>query len=257
MKTNPMAAAILAGGLFAAAGSAQGTTATQVAGARAALEQWVATSRLIAKERRDWTLGRGIVADRIELMKAQIAALRARIAETVAGITATDAKKVGLIAKRAELDANSAALRSALALLDSRTVQLLRRVPEPALQRVEALRQQIPATPDETRVPLGDRFRNVIGILNELNKFNRDIHVASEVRTLDDGTRTEVTVFYLGLGSAYFANAKGSVGGFGSVAPEAWTWTVANAAAPRIQRAIRILRGEEIAAFVPLPVRIR
>ena len=108
----------------------------------------------------------------------------------------------------------------------------------------------------DEKLSLSERFQNVLGILNEVNKFNREIAVTSEVRTLADGTSAEVTALYVGIGQGYYVSADGKVAGVGSAAPEGWVWTPANDAAARVAKAIAILKNEQPASFVPLPVRV-
>jgi Protein of unknown function (DUF3450) len=93
-------------------------------------------------------------------------------------------------------------------------------------------------------------------MLNEINKFNREITMTSEVRTLPDGTSAQVTAIYLGIGQGYYVGADGTVAGVGTATADGWVWTTATAAAPRIAEVIAILKNEQVAHFVELPVRI-
>ncbi|MCG8432352.1 MAG: DUF3450 domain-containing protein, partial [Candidatus Omnitrophica bacterium] len=113
-----------------------------------------------------------------------------------------------------------------------------------------------PERPDETKLSLGERFQNIVGVLNEVSKFNREITLASEVRNLPDGTSAEVTTIYVGIGKAYYVNNKGDIAGIGSASENGWRWRTANEAAPEIARAIAILKNEQAAAFTQLPVEI-
>jgi hypothetical protein len=124
-------------------------------------------------------------------------------------------------------------------------------------QRVAPLSERLPDDSDRTEASLSQRFQNVIGILNEVNKFNRDITVTSELRTLSDGTVAEVQALYLGLGQAYYVTVDGSAAGVGRPGPEGWDWSSADEFAESISRAIAILRNEEVPAYVPVPVQIR
>ena len=98
---------------------------------------------------------------------------------------------------------------------------------------------------------------NVIGILNELNKFNYEITVTSEVQKLNSGESIEVTAMYLGLGQGYYVNANGTIAGVGSPSAEGWSWESADEAAAEIKDAISILKNEKIASFIPLPVKVK
>jgi hypothetical protein len=114
----------------------------------------------------------------------------------------------------------------------------------------------MPEDPEESKLSLGERFQNIIGILNEVTKFNREITVRSEVRTLPDGSSAEVTAMYVGIGQAYYVNAAGDIAGVGTASAEGWIWTPTNEAAAKIMDAIAILNNEKVADFVQLPVTI-
>ena len=64
----------------------------------------------------------------------------------------------------------------------------------------------------------------MIGVLNEVNKFARDITVTSEVKELEGGKTAEVTAMYLGLGAGYYFNDKGNIAGYGYPGEKSWVW---------------------------------
>lgn len=242
--------------LFAAAISPASQEPDRIGLARAEIEQWVETRRIISAEQRDWELGRQVLNDRIGMVQREIDALRARIREAEASIAEAERKRAELDAENQRLTDAASALDGAVAALESRTRELLPQLPEPIRERVRPLSQALPADAAGTTVPLARRYQNVVGILNAVNKFQREIAVTSEVRELGDGTRAEVTVFYLGIGRAYYASADGRYAGVGSGSAEGWTWQPADEAAAAIVRALAILKNEATAAFVRLPLRI-
>lgn len=228
----------------------------RIGAARAELEQWAETRRLISAEQRDWELGRQVLNDRIEIVQREIDALRVRISSAGESIAEADRKRAELAAQNERLKEASSALDGSAARLETRTRELLPHLPDPIRERVKPLSQALPEDPGGTGLPLAKRFQNVVGILNAVNKFQRELAVTSEVRTLGNGTRAEVTVFYLGIGHAFYASADGRAAGVGSPSAEGWTWLPADEAAAEIARAIAILKNEATAAFVRLPLRV-
>ena len=243
--------------LLSSGAETQDEGGSKVNNTRETLEKWVEIRRVISKEKRDWKLGREILKDRIELVKREIETLRTRIGEAEGSIAEADKKRSGLIEENERLKEVSAALKSTVNTLESRTKELLARLPDPIRERVKPLSQQFPDNPEETKLSLGERFQNIVGILNEVNKFNREITVTSEVRTLRDGTKAEVAALYVGIGQAYYASADGKAAGVGTSSATGWVWTPANEAAPEISEAIAILKNEKVADFVRLPIRIK
>ena len=228
----------------------------QIDNVRTLAEKWVETRRVISKERQDWTLGREMLEERIKLVQREIASLREKIDQTQKSVSDAETKRAELAAENEELKNAGATLADIVTTLEARTVAMNQRLPDPIRERIKPLSQRLPEDPNETKLSLAQRFQNVIGILNEVNKFNRGIEVTSEVRPLDDGSVAEVTAVYVGLGQAYYTGANGAVAGVGRPGPDGWRWEAVNEAADEVAQAVAILKNEQVAGFVPLPVTV-
>jgi hypothetical protein len=235
---------------------AQDKPAESVDATRAMLEKWVETRRVISKEKHDWDLGQEMLRERIELVKQETRALHLKLADAEKSITEADAKKVELAAEQQRLAATATALTATVQELERQTLALVRRLPDPLRERVQPLSQRIPAGDEPTRLTVGTRYMNVIGVLNDVNKWNREITITSEVRKLADGSSAEVVVLYLGLGQAYYVTNNGAAAGVGRPGPDGWEWTPANDSAPQVKKAIAMLKNEQVAGFVQLPIRV-
>jgi len=231
-------------------------TAEAIGVARATLERWVETRRILSQEKLDRSLGREVLQDRIRLVEREITGLRASIESAQASIAESDRKREELLAEKERLVQASAGLVSVIVDLERSLQQLLVRLPDPIRERVKPLSQLLPADPASSTVSLDQRFRNVLGILNEVDKFSREITLVSEVRALSDGTSAEVTTFYLGISHGFYVNGSGTLAGVGSGSASGFEWKPATEAAPAIAAAIAILNNERVAEFVTLPVRI-
>ncbi len=243
--------------LFFCTGAVGDTSDAVIENTRQTLGKWVETERLLSKEKQDLALSKEMLRERIELVHREINTLKEKINETRESIAQTDEKRQGLLEENEKLKSDSASLVNILITLERRVKNLLVRLPKPLQDRVKPLSQRLPEKPEENKQSISERFQNVVGILNEVDKFNRDISVTSEVLTLADGTAAEVTVLYLGISQAYYTGGHGSIGGIGIPSDAGWTWKPANEAAPRIRQAIAILKNEEVASFVQLPVEIQ
>jgi hypothetical protein len=224
---------------------------------RNTLEKWIETRRLISKEKQDWALGREMLNEQIELVKREITSLGEKITQAKESITDADKKRVELEAENNKFKNASDTLKSIVDKLEARTIALNKRLPDPIRERIKPLSQRLPEDPNETKLSLAQRFQNVIGILNEVNKFNREITVTSEVRTLADGNVAEVTAIYIGLGQAYYIGANGTVAGIGRPSEDGWSWEPANEVADKIADAVAILKNEKVAGFIPLPIKVQ
>jgi hypothetical protein len=237
--------------------AAEPGTRESIDNARATMEKWVETRRVISKEKQDWALGREMLSERVELVEREIASLREKIDQAKESISDADKKRVGLVDENEKLKSAAGMLGGIAAKLEARTAALIARLPDPIRDRIKPLTQSLPQDPNETKLSLAQRFQNVVGILNEVNKFNREITVTSEVRTLADGNAAEVAAIYVGLGQAYYAGASGAAAGVGRPSETGWTWEPANDAAGQIADAIAILKNEKVASFVLLPAKVQ
>jgi hypothetical protein len=221
---------------------------------RAILAEWVETQQVISREKEDWQVGKELLEQRIDLIQGEIGALEEKIGLKRQSITEADEKRRALVDENDALKAATASLTAEIALVETKTRNLLERLPDPIRERVTPLARRLPTDPNNSDQSLGERFQNVIGILNEVNKFNREITMASEVRTLPDGSTTEVKALYIGVSLGYYVTPDGNAAGVGQPTPEGWSWQPANELAGDIARAIAILNNEDVPAYVPLPV---
>ena len=223
---------------------------------RDVLDRWVETRRIISEEAREWALGKDILESRIDVVKRDLAAAKERVVETEKSITDADRKRAELVDQSEKLKSASAELAATASALETRVKDLVRRLPDPIRDKIRPLSQRLPADPAKSELPIAVRFQNLVGIVNEVNKFAREITITSEIRSLADGSSSEVTVVYIGIAQAYYAGSGGKIAGFGSAGPEGWTWTAANEMAPQVSKLVAILKNESPAEFVPLPLKV-
>jgi hypothetical protein len=244
--------------LFAAAsavGAGQGGSPT-LEETRLTMGKWIETQQILSRERNDWQQGKEILVGRLDLIHKEIATLEEKIAQAQAGATEAARKRDELIAEKDKLVETGSQLTGVVARLEGEVRRLFKTLPEPIQSKIQPLYQRIPEDPENTRVSAAERFQNVIGILNELNKTNNEISVGVEVHTLSDGKPSEVQAIYVGLAAAYYASPRGEAG-IGRPGPDGWTWEPSKAIAGDVSTALEILQGKQSPAFVPLPVKIQ
>ncbi len=223
---------------------------------RAALSKLVETRRILASERAEWVVGKELLDSRSELIASEIGALRERVAEANDSIAETEKKRAELLATNEASKRSASGLLEAVAALEERTRALLVGLPAPLIERVMPLSQRLPKPDAETSLSLSERFQNVVGVLNEVNKFHHEVNLFREVRTEADGASVEVTTLYFGISVGYYANAGGSVAGKGRSTPTGWTWDADALIGPAVAQAIGIYKNELPAAFVQLPLTL-
>lgn len=243
-------------GLLAPHAASAGQDVVDVDATRDALDRWMQTRGLIGREKAEWALGRQVLEERAAVLEREIAELRAKTEEARKGISDAEAKRDELEAERKGRAEASQVLSARIAGFEGRVLNLLERCPEPVRERVRLFSQRIPLDPAQAQGSLSERYQFAIATLNEINRFQREVTVTSEVRELPDGSSAEVTVLYAGLGQAWYVAADGKTAGVGRKGPSGWTWLPASEAAAGIARAVAILKNEEIAAFVQLPLDV-
>ncbi len=241
----------------------------KISNTKNALEKWVETKRIISKEKRDLKLSREILNERIRLVQREIDSLAEKISDAEKSIAEADKKRAEMVEDNEKLKEASSSLEGILVKLEDRTRGLLVRLPSPIRERVKPLSQRLPKLDseagqggsdkgvDEVKLSMGERFQNVVGILNEVDKFNRDVSVTSEVRKLEDGKSVEVTALYAGIGHGFYTSADGKYAGYGFSGDDSWVWVENNASANQVSEAVSILKNEKAASFVQVPVEIK
>ena len=224
---------------------------------RLTLNKWIETQQIISKERNDWQQGKEILQGRIELVGKEVGVLKDRITQSELAVVESNKKRDELVAESDQLKAVTAQLSDAVATMEGQVRQLANLMPDPVNAKLLPLMQRMPADPTNTRVSTAERFQNVLGILNELNKANSEISVSYEIRTLADGSSSEVQVFYVGLAQAYYISPRG-LAGIGRPTEDGWKWESASAAtSSQITQALEIIQGKQTPSFVPLPITIK
>lgn len=223
---------------------------------RLTMGKWSETQQILSRERKEWQQGKEILVGRVELIEEEVAALEEKIEQARASVAEVERKRAELRAQNEQLESAGERLAEAVGALESGLRQLSRTIPAPIHARIQPLFQRMPEDPSVTRVSVAERFQNVLGMFNELNKANNEISVSFEVRELAEHELAEVRVLYVGLAQAYYVSASGEAG-IGRPTAEGWQWEPSKTVAADVLLALEVLQGKHTPAFVPLPVTIQ
>ena len=223
---------------------------------RLKMDKWLETQQIISKERKDWQQGKEILLVRLEVVKKEIATLEEKTTQAEASVAEANKKRSEMLAENDQLKVAGAQLTGAVAEMEGEIRKMFKQLPEPIQTKLQPLYQRIPENPSKTRVAAAERFQNILGILNELNKTNNEITVSYEVHSLADGKPSEVKAIYVGLAQAYYVSARGEAG-IGRPTADGWKWEPSKAVARDVLTALEILEGKQSPAFVPLPVILK
>lgn len=225
--------------------------------ARSILEQWVATEKLISEEANQWEVEKAIIEAEIETLEAEISILRERISRAEETTSAADARRRELVETSDRLREQVQVIESLVPQFEAKLHSLSPRLPEPLLASVRTFLQRIPRSGESTRLSIGQRVQLLVGTLQQIDNFSRQVNVVRELQSTPDGRTAEVSTIYFGLANAYFVDGTQTYAGFGTPGPNGWEWTTDASLARRIANAVAVYDTSRLAEFIPLPVLIK
>lgn len=225
---------------------------------RALLQQWSATERLISDERADWETGKAMLQGRVQLLKSSIEETEKKISETKTKLEEAKKRAADAEAEKAQIREATDALVAVVPGLEKGVKELFKQAPGLVQEKIRVLHDRIPKEGAEMKnITAAERFQNVLGILNELNKANNEINTIPEIHDLGGGKKAEVKVVYVGLGQGYFVNSNGDIGGHGLPTAAGWKWTPDPAIAPRMRELVEVMKKAVAPKLVELPAEIQ
>jgi hypothetical protein len=230
---------------------------SKLAEVRSTLEKWVQTRQLISRTKADWQADREMRRNTVELLERELKTVEAQIAGLATNSAVVDQERAEAEALKRASNAALERVRLRAAEFEGRLRQLVPRLPQPLQEMLAPLLARLPADSANTKLADTERVQVLVGILNELDKFQNAVNLFSERRKKPNGEEVAVETVYIGLGAAYFVNDANDFAGLGAPGERGWEWTVQPELAPAVREAIRIYRNERTARFVALPAIIR
>ena len=229
-----------------------------VAAFRTKMQKWVEARQILSEERAQWLVERESLEATRELLRRERDDLRAEIREfEETGADASEERRE-LLLERAEYQRSNELLEADIRRLEEQVLAIAPQLPDPLRERLELLLVQIPEDPNNSRVALGQRLMNVLGVLAQAEKWNSTATFVGETRPVgDEGQRIAVRTLYWGLGQAVYVDTQGEVAGIGRPAPGGWTFVDDASLGEHAQLFLDIYEGNvDTIAFVPVPVEV-
>lgn len=220
--------------------------------ARAMLEQWIETERLISSEGRDWKVEQAALAELIDLYRTEIALLNEELEQAGVSTQQADGQKEKLSKEILSYRASRKQLEITVDEQAQRMLRLAQRFPQPLLQLVKPQRDVL----KETEVSMvRERIVALLEILRQAGKFNRVMTYSEELQAIDGGGKRQLSILYMGLGRAYYLT--GDTAGSGSPTANGWEWKADGGLREDVEKAIAIHQGSAQPALVELPVEVK
>lgn len=231
----------------------QAAVQKEIEQARQVIESYVNTRQSIAKAQAEWKSYQELTNRRIELYEDEIAELEETIQAAEEETTSAERRIAGIREDIRVLRSATNIVSTNLPALEQKVRELYAYFPTPLKDKVTTIVQKMGSQGMQT----SDRMALVIGVLNEVDKFNNGFTFQQEEIREDNQTKL-VDVLYLGLAVGYYADKEGQIGGMLIPADKEWEWIEKNDLAPLIHQAMQYYSGDiKPAMMVELPVEIQ
>lgn len=221
-------------------------------------ELWAKTRQAISKEKNDWVTDKEFLNQSITLLEGEIDTLDSTIKQIEETNTAAGEERFSLLDKRGVYQASSEISEERITQLEKDTLGLIKKFPDVLVEKLERLIVRIPDDPSDSKLSLGQRLQNIVGILSQAEKFDKSATFAGETRELPNGTKIQARTLYWGLSVAFYVDMLGQRAGIGIPGEEGWVWTERNDIAADVKQFIDIYEGNtDIIEFVQLPVAFK
>lgn len=244
-------------GYIAVAPALAADAANKLSDTRSTLEKWVETRQLISKTRADWQTDKETLEQTLRLLDRELALVEEQFGKLNTNNAQVDKERLEAEAQiKAANDALTPAAQFATEF-EGKVRTMVPRLPMPLQEILKPLLARLPQDAATTKMKSPERVQVLVGILNELDKFNNTVGIFSEKRKNASGAEVSVETVYVGLGAAYFVNDSGDFAGMGTPGANGWEWTPKPELASHVREVIRIYRNERAARFVSLPAVIK
>ena len=224
---------------------------------RGTLSEWVQARQLTSRLQAEWRSEKEMLEQTAALYEKEIGDLKEQLAKADTSSTQVQEERTKLEAEKTELGEATAKVSEWVNRFERRLRELSAAFPPPLASKLDHLMKRLPEEPDKARLSPVERMQNLVGILNEVDKFNSSISVESELQKRPSGEELQVKTLYVGLGQAYFVDKTGDFAGVGIPSKDGWQWAEAPGLGGHILKCIAIYENTQPPAFVELPLVIR
>jgi septal ring factor EnvC (AmiA/AmiB activator) len=222
---------------------------------RSTYKEFIQVKKIMGSETVEWERDKVMLEESIALVEAEIAQLKSTLKELEESSTKADEKRTELREAVNKAKEVSESYSSTISGYEIRVAKLAELFPDVLQRGAASLTSALPKDGVSTR-SYSERLLVLASILNQADKFNNEVRLVTDVKTLDTGN-IEVQTLYFGLGAALFSDVSGGYAGRGVLGKEGWTWETVDALeSAEISRTIAIYQSKEVPAFVTVGMSI-
>jgi hypothetical protein len=220
--------------------------------------QWTKLQLSISEEERSWTSQEAQWRSEIDLLKREKEKLEQAAVEDASILGDQSAQGIQQIVERDRVRGSIDALGSGLERAEADLKQWPNRLPPLLRAQLSDTISDIPTTDSQRDARSKvQRLQTVLSAYAEIEHVQNAIHVGVEMVDLQNGSRREMDVFYIGLARGFAVSVDQSFAAVADVSDSGWRWEAAPQLAPRIRRAIDVILGHQSAELVPLPFQLK
>ena len=153
-------------------------SAPELAQTRSTLKDWVELKKLVSEESSQWRVEQVTLKESIDLLTKEIEKLDQQITNMREEADAAQLERQSLNNEEDSLKKSAAVVQEVVSDLESEVLQLVNYFPDSLKKKLKVLTERIPKNAKAANnLGLSQRVQYVIGILGEIEKFNKQISV--------------------------------------------------------------------------------
>ncbi len=156
---------------------------------RGSLEKWIETRQLTSKIQSEWQSDREMLEQSVLMFERGLKVVSDQLATTSTNSSQVDRERLQSEASKIAASASLERGREFASTFEAEVKKIVPTLPEPLQEIVKPLLHRIPTDPHERLSP-AERLQTLVGLLNELDKFDNAISVFNEKRRGPSGGRS-------------------------------------------------------------------
>lgn len=220
---------------------------------RSDIDKWIGVEKTLSSEKIAWDTKHSHMQDVLNLLKKEKEILQNNISEGEKKLTHSDEVRSKQLQRRQLQNKISKTLSTNLSNFEQSLINIKKRLPQPLRKKLSQAYQRFPKKGKQQQIGNAKRLQNLLGILIEIQKFDRDLTLTHEMHEMSDGKEIESKTLYLGLASAYYLRAEDA--GYGIPGSTGWRWISQPELLPSIKELFAIHeRKTQQKGYLNLPV---
>ena len=242
--------------------SAQETVVTPTEELRTSVREWVETMRKIQEEENNWTKDNDVLKAYKEGLEKEIEDLKEEIERARTRRDGGDKQSLEKLTERNLYAEAQEELARQLRVLEEGLAAKLPLFPAPLREQakvslaIETLQIGLQLPPEKQSQDVSQRLYNATELLAEVEKFQQQVHVHTELRKDSEGREFKMQMVYFGLAMAYGVNEDASFALTGRPEADGWKFQERKELAAGIQELVKAATDEKNASFNKLPLVI-